>query len=212
VVVQAFQLTEQLEAERDRVVTAAEAERDRLRADLHDGLGPSLSGIGLGLEALADSHGGPLLRRIQDEVATAFAEVRRILDDQRPAALDLMTLPDAIRRHAEAVSTKVPVDVVVTDLPVMSAEVENAAYRITTEALTNVARHAQAHQVRVSLAVPDGALRIVVADDGQGAESMIAGIGLTSMRRRTENLGGSLDLDSGEAGTTITAVLPLEQP
>ncbi|MBU2667302.1 sensor histidine kinase [Actinoplanes bogorensis] len=209
-VVQAHRLTEQLEAERDRVVTAAEAERDRLRVDLHDGLGPSLSGIGLGLEALADTGHSPLLRRIQNEVAVALADVRRILDDLRPAALDTMTLPEAIRRHADAVSSKVPVAFDAATLPSLPADVENAAYRITTEALTNVARHADAREVTVSIAAPDGVLRIVVADDGHGTRSAVAGIGLTSMRRRAENLGGRLEIDSGSTGTTITATLPLE--
>ncbi|WP_433727890.1 sensor histidine kinase [Actinoplanes sp. CA-051413] len=209
-VVRAYQLAEQLEAERDRVVTAAEAERDRLRADMHDGLGPSLSGIGLGLEALADTDRSPLLRRIQDEVAVALAEVRRILDDLRPAALDTMTLSEAIRRHAATISSKVPVSLSTSVLPVLPADVENAAYRITTEALTNVARHAGARQVRVSVGVPHGALRIVVADDGHGTRSAVAGIGLTSMRRRAENLGGRLEIKSGSTGTIITATLPLE--
>jgi signal transduction histidine kinase len=210
VVVRAYQLTEQLEAERDRVVTAAEAERDRLRADMHDGLGPSLSGIGLGLEALADTDKSPLLRRIQDEVAVALAEVRRILDDLRPAALDTMTLSEAIRRHAATVSSKVPVSLTAAALPGLPADVENAAYRITTEALTNVARHADARHVRVSVAAPDGVLRIVVADDGHGTRSAVAGIGLTSMRRRAESLGGRLEISSGSTGTTVTATLPLE--
>ncbi|WP_433291027.1 sensor histidine kinase [Actinoplanes sp. CA-030573] len=209
-VVRAYQLTEQLEAERDRVVTAAEAERDRLRADMHDGLGPSLSGIGLGLEALADTDHSPLLRRIQDEVAVALAEVRRILDDLRPAALDTMTLAEAIRRHAATMSSKVPVSLNTCVLPSLPADVENAAYRITTEALTNVARHAGARHVRVSVGVPHGALRIVVADDGHGTRSAVAGIGLTSMRRRAESLGGRLEISSGSTGTTITATLPLE--
>lgn len=210
VVVRAHQLTEQLEAERDRVVNAAEAERDRLRADMHDGLGPSLSGIGLGLEALADTEQSPLLRRIQDEVAVALAEVRRILDNLRPAALDTMTLSEAIRRHAAAVSSKVPVSLTASALPHLPADVENAAYRITTEALTNVARHAGAHHVRVRVTAPDGALKIVVSDDGHGTRSAVAGIGLTSMRRRAESLGGRLEISSGSTGTTITATLPLE--
>jgi signal transduction histidine kinase len=219
VVVQAFQLTEQLKAARDRVVTAAEAERDRLRADLHDGLGPSLSGIGHGLQALGDAldrddtgRAGVLLRRIQEEIPTAMAEVRRIIDGLRPTALDTMSLPDAIRRHAQTVSAAVPVQVVAADLPAIPAQVENAAYRITTEALTNAARHAQARQVRVSLAAPDGTLTVTVADDGRGATAAIAGVGLTSMRRRAEHLGGRLELDSAATGTTITATLPLEQP
>ena len=214
VVVRAFELTEQLEAERDRVVTAAETERDRLRSDLHDGLGPSLSGMDLGLQALADTMpAGPaeaLLGRIRDEVGLAFAEVRRIIDGLRPTALDTMNLPDAIRRHADTISAALPVDVVAAELPPLPPEVENAAYRITTEALTNAVRHAQARHVEVALTVPDGSLRVTVADDGCGVGAALAGIGLTSMRRRAETLGGQLEMDSASTGTTISATFPLE--
>jgi signal transduction histidine kinase len=217
VVVRAVGLTEALEAERDRVLAATTTERDRLRGDLHDGLGPSLSGVGLGLHALADRlEGGDreastvLLDRLRDEVALAVSEVRRIIDGLRPTALDTLGLPDAIRRHAETVSSAVPVRVDAADLPALPPGVENAAYRITTEALTNAARHAEARQVRVTLTVPDGALEITVSDDGRGVGTATAGVGLTSMRRRAEVLGGRLGIDSADDGTTITASLPLE--
>jgi signal transduction histidine kinase len=252
-----------------------------LRGDLHDGLGPSLSGVGLGLQALADSVGeggstasGALLDRIRDEVAVAVSEVRRIIDGLRPTALDTLGLPDAIRRHAETVSAAVPVrvdagdldtstalldrirdevDIAVTevrriidglrptaldtlrlpdairrhaqtvsakvpvtveaaDLPALPPPVENAAYRITTEALTNAARHADARAVRVTLAAPDGALEITVSDDGCGVGTAVAGVGLASMRRRAETLGGQLGVASAADGTTVTAILPLERP
>ena len=219
VVVRAHGLTQELQAERDRVLEATKTERDRLREDLHDGLGPSLSGIGLGLQALADTPGGAdpaatvLLDRIRAEVSLAFAEVRRIIDGLRPTALDTMELPDAIRRHAQTLSAAVPVRVEATELPPLPAPVETAAYRITTEALTNAARHADARQVLVSLTAPDGSLRITVADDGSGANTAAAtGIGLTSMRRRAETLGGHLHIDSAASGTTITATLPLDPP
>jgi len=224
VVVRAFELAEALEVERDRVLAATIAERDRLRADLHDGLGPSLSGVGLSLQALSDTLEGPdtldgpdktastvLLDRIRDEVDTAVVEVRRIIDGLRPTALDTLGLPAAIRRHAETISAALPIQVADSDLPAIPPQVENAAYRIVTEALSNAARHAQAHQVQVSLASLNGSLRIVVADDGRGVGTATAGVGLTSMRRRAQALGGHLELASGPAGTTITATLPLEQ-
>lgn len=216
VVVRALELTEALESERDRVVAATANERVRLRGDLHDGLGPSLSGIGLGLQALsdridpADGESAALLGRIREEVTVALDEVRRIIDGLRPSALDTMELPDAIRRHARTVSAAVPVDVVVGPLPTLPASVENAAYRITTEALTNAARHAVARRVQVTLTAPDGALLITVADDGAGVGAAVPGVGLTSMRRRAETLGGELGVDSAGTGTTITATLPLE--
>jgi signal transduction histidine kinase len=112
VVVRALDLADALEAERDQVVAVTRQERDRLRRDLHDGLGPSLSGVGLGLQALEDARAAgneataaQLLARVREEVATAVGEVRRILDDLRPAVLDSTRLPDAIRHHAAAVST-----------------------------------------------------------------------------------------------------------
>lgn len=219
VVVRAVGLTEALEAERDRVLGATTTERDRLRGDLHDGLGPSLSGMGLGLQALADrmaagdhETAAVLLDRIRDEMALSVSEVRRIIDGLRPTALDTLGLPDAIRRHAETFSAAVPVRVDAAELPALPPGVENAAYRITTEALTNAARHAEARQVQVTLAAPDGALEITVSDDGRGVGQATAGVGLTSMRRRAEVLGGRLGIDSAPGGTTVTATLPLEQP
>jgi signal transduction histidine kinase len=218
VVVRALELTEALESERDRVVAATATERVRLRGDLHDGLGPSLSGIGLGLQALSDSieagdreASTAVLGRIREEVTMTLEEVRRIIDGLRPSALDTMELPDAIRRHARTVSTALPVDVVVGELPELPAVVENAAYRITTEALTNAARHSVAGRVQVTLDAPADALVITVADDGGGVGTAAPGVGLTSMRRRAETLGGELGIDSDPTGTTVTATLPLEQ-
>jgi signal transduction histidine kinase len=121
-----------------------------------------------------------------------------------------MGLTEAIRCHADTVSTFLPVDVDIASLPPLPPDVETAAYRITTEALTNALRHAGAHHVRVCLDVPDGALRITVADDGHGVLNTTAGVGLTSMRRRAEALGGRLELASVPTGTTVITTFPLE--
>ncbi|MET0419832.1 MAG: sensor histidine kinase, partial [Actinoplanes sp.] len=219
VVVRAFQLAEQLEQARDRVVAAADQERDRLRADLHDGLGPSLSGIGLGLQALADAIDSgdkgtstTLLHRIQEEVPRTLGEVRRIISGLRPSALDTMTLAEAIRRQAETMSASVAVDVVVAGLPALPSHVENAVYKIASEALTNITRHANARAVHVRLVSADHRLTVIVRDDGNGGASEVGGVGLSSMRRRAEDLGGRLDIESGDTGTVIVATIPLEQP
>jgi signal transduction histidine kinase len=218
VLLRAVQLTEALQAERDRVVAASATERDRLRRDLHDGLGPSLTGVGLGLQALSDAlpHTDPaaqtLTERIRAEVATAVAEVRRIIDDLSPAALDTMDLVAAIRRHTQTVSTVLAVEVDAADLPALSPQVESAAFRITTEALTNAARHAHARHAHIILTASDRSLRITVADDGHGIGAANTGVGLASMRRRAETLGGSLRIETTATGTSITATLPLEQP
>jgi len=220
VVVRALELAEALEAERDLVVAATSRERDRLRRDLHDGLGPSLSGVGLGLQALqdlraADDHAAAnaLLGRIRDEVTTAVGEVRRILDDLRPAVLDSTRLPEAIRRHAASVSTApLEVCVDVDGLPPLPPEVETAAYRITQEALTNVIRHADAHHARVCLTASGTALTVSVVDDGHGISVPAHdGVGLTSMRQRAEALDGTLHVDTTARGTTVVATLPLTE-
>jgi signal transduction histidine kinase len=218
VVVRALELAEALEAERDRVVTATGQERQRLRRDLHDGLGPSLSGVSLGLQALQDARAADdqaaadqLLGRIREEVTTAVREVRRILDDLRPAVLDSTRLPEAIRRHAAAVSTgPLQVSVDAADLPALPPAIETAAYRITQEALTNVVRHAGAHHSHVTLDASAAALTVTVTDDGHGIGSAPSdGVGLTSMRQRAQALRGTLRVDSGDHGTTVMAILPL---
>jgi signal transduction histidine kinase len=216
VVVRAVELGAAVEASRVRVVEAARAERDRLRRDLHDGLGPSLTGMGLGLQAVADQVAASpatvtLVERIHAEVGTAVAEIRRIIDDLRPSVLDTAGLVAAVSRHAETVSAALPVAVDTAGLTsALPPAVETAAYRIATEALTNVARHSGAHHARVELAAVDGALRVTVTDDGGGIADSIAGVGLGSMRRRAETLGGSLEIDSSQTGTVVTATLPLE--
>jgi signal transduction histidine kinase len=220
VVVRALELAEALEAERDRVVAATRQERDRLRRDLHDGLGPSLSGVGLGLQALQDAQttgdaaaAEQLLGRIRQEVATAVGEVRRILEDLRPAVLDHTRLPDAVRQHAAAVApAQLEVSVDAGQLPPLPADVEAAAYRIIQEALTNVVRHAAARQAQITLAASDGALMVTVADDGHGirGQGRDGAVGLASMRQRAEVLHGSLRVDSSDQGTTVVATLPLE--
>jgi signal transduction histidine kinase len=219
-VVRALELAEALEAERDRVVAATRQERDRLRRDLHDGLGPSLSGVGLGLQALQDAQTAgdaaaaeQLLGRIREEVATAVGEVRRILEDLRPAVLDRAGLPDAVRQHAAAVAPgQLAVSVEASQLPPLSTDVEAAAYRIIQEALTNVVRHADAHHAHIKLAAADSTLMIKVADDGHGIHGpgRDGAVGLASMRQRAEALHGTLRVDSSHRGTTVLASLPLQ--
>ncbi len=217
VVVRAQELTEALEAERDRVLHATVAERSRLRRDLHDGLGPSLSGLGLGLEAVQSSlaHDDAetavaLLQRLHAETGSAVMEVRRILDDLRPNALDGAGLIPALRRQAEAVSSDVPVALEVGDLSQISAELETVVYRIVQEALTNAVRHSGAEAITVRLAAWDGQVCLEVADDGAGfVAPRTGGLGLGSMRHRAMAVGGALTITSGPRGTIVRAELPV---
>ncbi|GID31521.1 ATP-binding protein [Paractinoplanes brasiliensis] len=215
VVASATELTEALETERNRVVEATRNERDRLRRDLHDGLGPSLAGMSLGLQALTSmvpaAPAARLVERLRAETDVAVKDIRRIIDGLRPSVLDTIGLAQAIQRHAGALNATLPVEVNADGLPTLTPDVETAAYRIVTEALTNVARHAHAHHARVAISASD-ALHIAVSDDGRGIHpTSSAGVGLTSMRRRAEALGGGFAVRTDDAGTTITATLPLRR-
>ena len=225
VVVRALELAGSLERERNRVVTATHAERDRIRRDLHDGLGPSLAGIGLAVQAVqaqlgdrADSVAPGLLARLKDEVDAAVGEVRRILDGLRPAPLDEVGFVAAVRRHADALAPSVPVRVTAEELPPLPPDVETAAYRIAQEALTNVARHSGARSAEVGLRARDGRLEVAVVDDGAGfgpgADGNLRpdGVGLDSMRTRAQAVGGELTVSSGPDGTRVLAGLPLRVP
>ncbi|MCZ2826650.1 MULTISPECIES: GAF domain-containing sensor histidine kinase [unclassified Modestobacter] len=221
VVVRALELAGELEHERVRVLSATHTERDRIRRDLHDGLGPTLAGIGLAVQAVQAQLGeraGPesaaLLARLKDEVDAAVGEVRRILDGLRPAPLDDVGLVAALQRHAAALAPTVPVRVTAEELPSLRPDVETAAYRIAQEALTNVARHSRARSAELGLRARDGRLEVAVADDGAGftpADPVRPdGVGLESMRTRAQAVGGDLTVTSGPTGTRVVAGLPLE--
>ncbi|WP_156119222.1 GAF domain-containing sensor histidine kinase [Modestobacter caceresii] len=221
VVVRALELTGALEQERVRVLSATQTERDRIRRDLHDGLGPTLAGIGLAVQAVqaqlgdrADPGSAALLARLKDEVDAAVGEVRRILDGLRPAPLDAVGLVAALQRHAAALSSTVPVRVTAEELPPLRPDVETAAYRIAQEALTNVARHSRARSAELGLRARDGHLEVAVADDGAGFgpadPARCDGVGLDSMRTRAQAVGGDLTVTSGPSGTRVVAGLPLE--
>jgi signal transduction histidine kinase len=217
-VVHADRLAQDLRAERNRVVEATEAERRRLRQDLHDGLGPSLTGIGLGLEAAQagvpedDPAAAELLRRLRAEVAASLEETRRIIEDLRPVTLDGADLRTALRRRTSvAADSGLEVRLDAEPLPQLPPDVETAAFRIADEALTNVVRHASATACTVAVATGDGVLRISVTDDGVGgAAARAGGVGLGSMRERAERIGGRLTVAGGPGGgTRVTAELPL---
>lgn len=217
-VVQSSELARDLVAERNRVVEATQSERARLRQELHDGLGPSLTGIGLGLEAAQgaplaqDPRTAELLERLRHEVSSSLEEIRRIIDDLRPTVLDDHDLLTALRQRGERVTSAAGVAVHVdapSALPELSPEVETAAFRIADEALTNVVRHANATRCSVRLSVGDS-LRLVVSDDGVGVgNGRVGGVGLASMRQRAERIGGRFSLSSAAGGTEVVAELPL---
>lgn len=207
----------EVEAERARVVAATEAERARLRRDLHDGLGPALSGIALGAEAAVSlvptdqDSAVRLLERLHTEARAATEEVRRVLEDLRPTALDTAPLAVAVQLAAERVAPEVEVEVR-GDLASLPPDVATAAYRIAAEALTNVTRHSGASHCQVRLGIKDHTFTLTVRDDGRGLNGELgdAGVGLESMRRRAADLGGRVTISPVQPnGTEVNAVLPL---
>jgi signal transduction histidine kinase len=225
----AVQLTRDLRQSRVRLVTTREEERRRLRRDLHDGLGPILASQGLKMAAASQLvHYDPdkawgLLEQLAAQNEAIVAEVRRLVYELRPAVLDQLGLVGAVRDYAAGLKggaqapprLKVEVHAPSGDLPALPAAVEVAAYRITTEGLTNVARHARARHAAVSFDLLSAdhvrKLRLEIADDGIGLpENHSAGIGLISMRERAEEVGGDLLIESSPGqGTRLVADLPL---
>jgi signal transduction histidine kinase len=214
-------LSSEVQRSRERLVSAREEERRRLSADLHDGLGPTLAGAILMIEAARGllprdpAAVDDLLDRAASSIETTVADVRRLVYGLRPPALDQLGLIGALRQHASTLSTggarEVACDVLAPDpMPPLPAAVEVAAFRIAQEALTNLARHAKARTASVLITI-DGALHLEIRDDGVGLPAARhAGVGLTSMRERTAELGGSFDIHSApNCGTTVRVRLPL---
>jgi len=223
--VHAVSLTADLQRSRQRLVTAREEERRRLRRDLHDGLGPNLASQGLKLAAVKQllekdpASAIPLLDQVMTQNQSTVEEVRRLVYGLRPPALDELGLVAAIRDYVAGMDGKSTLQIEITEpqegLPPLSAAIEVAAYRIVLEALTNVIRHAQAHRcvIRFSLDQKDSnyTLQVEIQDDGISLPSTRrAGVGTRSMRERAEELGGTCDIESVMgSGTRVCVRVPL---
>jgi signal transduction histidine kinase len=220
----AVALRRALDASRTGLVTAREEERRRLRRDLHDGLGPTIAGLTLGLDTARaqcadNAELADLLTGLKTETQRAVGDIRRIVYGLRPAALDDAGLAGALREamaRLERQAPDVPVVLRVPDagLGELPAAVEVAAYRIVTEAVTNVFRHARARSCSVTIDTGP-VVRLEVCDDGTGMpHGWRAGVGITAMRERVAELGGTLvieprDSRGGSRGTRILARLPV---
>jgi len=218
----AVALRRALDVSRAGLVTAREEERRRLRRDLHDGLGPTLAGLTLGLDtARARSAGQPglqeLLGKLKAETQRAVGDVRRIVYGLRPPALDEFGLVGSLREEVGRLKYEAPALTVTLDVPDealadLPAAVEVACYRIVTEALTNVTRHAHATHCSVRIQL-DKDLDVEIRDDGVGLpEGWRAGVGIASMRERVTELGGDLVIEPClPHGTRINARLPARE-
>lgn len=209
----------ELQRSRELIVAAREEERRRLRRDLHDGLGPALGGVALridtarNLAARRPEEADKLLKQAREDATAAVADVRRLVHDLRPPALDDVGLLGAIRQQASRL--RVPGLTVTVDggegLDQLPAAVEVAAYRIASEALANVARHAAATTCRVCLQVTGGDLTLEITDDGVGIPAGTpTGVGLVSLRERAAELGGECRIECpSDRGTVVRARLPM---
>lgn len=218
--VQAARLQAHVQASTARRVAAVEEERRRIRRDLHDGLGPALAGVGLGLEnairrvdAGGDGASAELLARLRGEIDDAIGSVRGLVYGLRPPALDELGLEGALRTAVAAAAGPMRVELQVTGLASgdrLPAAVEVAAFRIAMEAVANATRHGGARRCTVDITA-NGALTVTVSDDGAGLpEGWRAGVGIISMRERAGELGGTLTLlprDGG--GVQVLATLPV---
>jgi signal transduction histidine kinase len=215
-------LAADLQRSRERLVTAREEERRRLQRDLHDGLGPGLAGLTLKLDAVRNllahdpAAASTLLLELKTQVQATIVDIRRLVYDLRPIALDHLGLISAIREYAASYNSLNELCISIEapeHLPPLPAAVEVVAYRIAQEALTNVARHAHARTCTVHFRLDD-MLRLEICDDGLGLPAgWRAGVGMNSMRERAAELGGTCVVESPQAGGThVLARLPLRSP
>ncbi|NUL02565.1 hypothetical protein HRW07_04760 [Streptomyces lunaelactis] len=202
----------------EHAVAVRAEERRRLARDLHDGVGPVLTGATWTLQAATAK-----LRTNPDATCdllnTALVHIRQGAQDLRRISMglrspvDQLGLREAVLAYTDRVSLAVHTDLP-QHIPRLAAAVEEAAYWILVEAVANVLRHADAANCWVSLEVGDDALQMTVADDGQGLPPrMRPGVGVGSMRERAAEIGGSCEIrPRSGGGTEVVACLPVSLP
>lgn len=213
------ELARDLQRSREQLVLTREEERRRIRRDLHDGLGPALGAVGLRLDTARNwlrrdpDRAEELLVTGRNEIAATLADVRRLVHELRPPALDDVGLIGALRQLVEGLSTEggPQLRIESSDLGALPAATEVAIYRIVAEGLTNVVRHAQATGAVAAVSRSEGGVLIEIIDDGVGiAAETVAGVGLVSMRERAAELGGRLEISCPDGGgSAVLARLPV---
>jgi signal transduction histidine kinase len=207
-----------VEAERLRhSLRSAERERGRWARELHDETLQGLAALGVLLSSGLRAGGGALeraARQATEQLATEIANLRALISELRPAALDQLGLVAALeglaRRSADIEGLEIELDVRVEE-DSLDPELKTAVYRLVQEALTNVGKHARAARVDLAVEQRHGEVRVRVADDGRGFEPAepTEGFGVAGMRERAALMGGRLEIESSSAGTSVAAVLPL---
>jgi signal transduction histidine kinase len=207
--------------EEDRLrhsLLASEAERRRWARELHDETLQALGGLKVLLKSAARSNDVEVLHEAindaSEHVTREIENLRSIITELRPAALDELGLAPALTtlvdRFASASGVEITASIDVDGR--LAEELETVAYRVVQEALSNVAKHADATGARVSVDTAEGALRITVADDGRGFDlaAPTTGFGLMGMRERIDLAGGSVSIGPNDPGTRVDVVLPVQ--
>jgi signal transduction histidine kinase len=204
-------------------IEASEQERRRWARELHDETLQSLAALRLGLSSAMRGSEDDLRSAVETAVAGVTEEIanlRALIVDLRPAALDEYGAAAAIESLAERTSARegIPVEVAIDlsfergdEAERHTPELESTTYRLVQEALTNAVRHAGATRIKIEVSEHDDCVHVALADDGRGFDLATAnsdGFGLTGMRERVELADGELDIDSGPEGTTVRARLP----
>lgn len=205
-----------------RVTAAQEEERQRIARELHDGLVPTLASLNIRLRTVRkglDREDHPVAGEIQElaeQAQASIQDVRRLIRDLRPVALDELGLVPALREHLARCEREhdLVVEFLADEGERLPASVETALFRIVQEAVNNVLRHAQAGHIHVTLMRAPDQVTLRIADDGQGFDTQLPRsgrhVGLWSMRERVEQLGGQFEIRSAPSrGTTLTTVVPL---
>jgi signal transduction histidine kinase len=205
-----------------RVTAVQEEERQRIARELHDGLVPVLASLSIRLHTVGkhlDREEHPMsmeIRELAEQAQASSRDIRRLIHDLRPVALDELGLVPALRQHLARCEQEhgLIIDLMADERHRLAGPMETALFRIVQEAVNNVIRHAQAQHVGVTLKQTREQVTLQVADDGQGFDPQLPrsgrNVGLWSMRERVEQLGGQFEVLSAPGqGTVVTAVIPL---
>ena len=199
---------EELRVSRLRIMEAGDAARRRIERNLHDGAQQQLVALALELRVLRTRLKDPAIDVLSERLASALSELRELARGIHPAILTDRGLAPAIGSLADRSTVPVKVDVAIDER--LPAPVEAAAYFLVAEALTNVARYAEAMSASVEVRREDDDLVVLVADDGVGGVDPSAGGGLRGLEDRVATVGGTLDIDSPiGGGTRLRARIPV---
>ena len=200
-----------------RALSAQEAERHRIAQELHDEVGQSLTVVLLGLKEMESRAPAELveeLAAVRESARAGLDDVRRVARRLRPGVLDDLGLTSALAALTTEFASHSTASVrrsFAPGLPALSPEAEVVVYRVAQEALTNAARHADAHEVELSLQRLGDSVVLEVRDDGRGFEGLADGSGLMGMRERAALVRAELTvLSRPRHGTTVRLRVPID--